>query len=625
MRASALPRHFAALSLLALSATSLAQRPPAYAPGRAPLALGEHYGCALRGAGEVWCWGANHDGRLHDGTRLSRDDARPMRDVSDAVALAIARDVTCVLRADRTVACALHDDRATTLTPVEGLARVDALFGNERGTFWALSGGAAWCFGARATDACRAPDDRYTRATRLAGVQGVRAVRSLWETAGSDCLVLANGTLRCPQSSPDNRTWRGLTNVADAFNVSGLCRLDRAGVARCTNWEGTRVLATFRGSVEVADNGFDSLACARLRDGAVRCVGDTAHTEGGNGPSTPIPPATALALWGGTACTRAADQSVRCWGDATHFALHDVLGVEGARDVSVTQFMGCANTAGGPRCWGNGRPAADVPAVPEGGAVRALDNLAVVLDRGGAMRLGALFGRHARAPVAVTWTGYNHGDLFALDGRGALFAASRAVDGAPFARVFDLEGVRGAAMFEHGVCVVTREGDVRCGNPVFQGGLDVNLPRIANVTEARAVVADDEWGCALHGGGEVSCWGVPFAAPWVRSEANPTRATSTGVRDATALAGAGSHVCALHRGGRVSCWGRSAVGALLTGTSEEPAPRDVGVEGVTALAADRDATCVVQRGRVRCAGRGAHGSLGDGTGTSAPWVQLAAP
>ena len=624
MRAPAFP---VVIALVTASPAALAQRAPAaptYAPGRAPLALGEDYGCALRG-GAVWCWGANHDGRLHDGTRVSRDEPRPMLDVSDATAVAIARDVTCVLRADRTVACALHDDHSSTLTPVSELARVDALFGNERGTFWALSGGVAWCFGAGASEACGAPDGRYDRATRFAHATGVRAVRALWETAGSDCLVLATGRVLCPQSSPDNRTWRGLTNVADLFDVSGLCHLDRAGNARCTNWEGTRALPTFRNAVEVAGNGFDSMACARLRDGAVRCVGDTAHTEGGNGPSPAVPPATALALYAGTACARAADESVRCWGGTTRFALHDVLDVSDARDVTVTQFMGCANTARGPRCWGNGRAPENGPALPDGGRVRVLDNRALVADRSGAMRLGDLFSRRPRTPNAIAWMASNHHDLFALTTTGALYATSMVVDSVPFVPVFDLDGVRSAAVFEHGVCVVTREGDVRCGNRISVGDLDANLPRIGGIARATAVVADNQWGCALHGGGTVSCWGEPFAASWVRSSDTPTTATATGITDATALAGAGTHVCALRRNGRVSCWGESVVGALLTGTPRETSPRDVGVEGVTALAADGDEACVVQRGRVRCAGRGAHGCLGDGTGTSAPWVQLAAP
>ncbi|MCY1007974.1 hypothetical protein OV079_20920 [Nannocystis pusilla] len=73
--------------------------------GAVELVVGAAHACSRDASGKVRCWGANHSGRLGDGTTESRDADVAVRGLDDAVALAAGRLHTCALRRGGDVVC----------------------------------------------------------------------------------------------------------------------------------------------------------------------------------------------------------------------------------------------------------------------------------------------------------------------------------------------------------------------------------------------------------------------------------------------------------------------------------------------------------------------------------------
>lgn len=78
------------------------------------LALGHAHSCARRSDGSVWCWGANDNGQLGDGTRTDRVTPVQVQGVADSIGIAAGSDASCAVRADDTVLC-WGDDRGGKL------------------------------------------------------------------------------------------------------------------------------------------------------------------------------------------------------------------------------------------------------------------------------------------------------------------------------------------------------------------------------------------------------------------------------------------------------------------------------------------------------------------------------
>ena len=113
--------------------------------------------CAIRSGGEVWCWGANADGQLGDGTTQARPSPTVVPGITDAVALAAGQGHSCALRTDQTVACwgsneagRLGDGtRTRRLTPVAVVHLADAvsIAAGVGHTCAVLADGSARCWG----------------------------------------------------------------------------------------------------------------------------------------------------------------------------------------------------------------------------------------------------------------------------------------------------------------------------------------------------------------------------------------------------------------------------------------------------------------------------------------------
>jgi len=70
------------------------------------LALGQSHSCALKKNGSVWCWGANGDGQLGDGSTDERHGAVRVTSLGNNVkAIGAGYDHTCAVMTDGTVRC----------------------------------------------------------------------------------------------------------------------------------------------------------------------------------------------------------------------------------------------------------------------------------------------------------------------------------------------------------------------------------------------------------------------------------------------------------------------------------------------------------------------------------------
>lgn len=75
------------------------------------LDVGDGYACIRRG-GAVLCWGANEQGQLGDGTRVSRTDPRPVLGIDDAIQIAVSSRNACAVRASGATWCwGTNDER----------------------------------------------------------------------------------------------------------------------------------------------------------------------------------------------------------------------------------------------------------------------------------------------------------------------------------------------------------------------------------------------------------------------------------------------------------------------------------------------------------------------------------
>ena len=329
--------------------------------------------------------------------------------------------------------------------------------------------------------------------------------------------------------APGGGARSGETLVAASFRRT--CAVNPDGGVTCWGAEGTRerlstaVLGDVL-TVSIGDNvGGTFHACALGGDGTVSCWGPGRDGELGQGDTADrhIPARVpgirdAIAIAAGSSHTCAVHRSgrVSCWGDNSRGQLGDDTGdsslspriVTGVQEVS-TIAAGAHTTCvvhrdGGVSCWGWG-----------------------ARDRTGDPSPRAIGGLGEVASVAVGW-----GDA----------------------------------------CAVRTDGFVYC----WPSSRTIRPERVPGIRNVVAVSVGDDIFCAIHRDGGVSCWGENNRAGQLgdgtrQPGTDPVRLA--GITDAVAVtvstpsrAGEG-HACAMHRGGEVSCWGANAFGQLGDGTS----------------------------------------------------------
>jgi alpha-tubulin suppressor-like RCC1 family protein len=290
-------------------------------------------------------------------------------------------------------------------------------------------------------------------------------------------------------------------------------------------------------------------SCALLRDGSVRCWGQNANGELGDGTtadrSTPgavvgLAKVAEIAAGGSRTCARRLDGAVLCWGFLSP--------VEG-RIVSAPKL------------------------VPELSTATQL----------------APFGWHAcalRADGTVRCWGEN---TFGQLGDGTT------TDSASPVAVVGLSSVSSVAAGGAHACARLADATLRCWGTDLTGelgdGVKIQSPplglHVAGLSDVAGVAANQAHTCAWTASGTVACWGwngsgqlgdgTVGADPLWPSWSNAEPSAVAGVDRVTKLALGCMHTCALRDTGGVRCWGENKAGELGRGTRSGgvPTPDDV--------------------------------------------------
>ncbi|WAS97127.1 RCC1 domain-containing protein [Nannocystis punicea] len=302
------------------------------AQGLTGLSSGPGYVCGVRD-GEVWCWG---DLKLRDTDK----PAPSLTSQGPGVAVYVGREGLCILAATGAVTCRYH-----TLAPAKPLRHVDPESGcglrvdgvleceEQRLDARSFDRGEAAAVPPIATDILETTSTRWAdihcgrrRSGRISCVKAepmvVRSGDVVIDRRGRDVplhdavQLIRNGAI-VPPDSP---------LFASGPDQDIACAVRRTGEVACWTLDGefelrARPIAGLRDVVAVSDGG--KHACARLRDGTVRCWGENSCGQLGDGtvvarplPGVVVPVRDVEELSAGRChtCARTRAGEVWCWG-----------------------------------------------------------------------------------------------------------------------------------------------------------------------------------------------------------------------------------------------------------------------------------------------------------------------
>jgi len=457
----------------------------------------------------------------------------------------------------------------------------------------------------------------------------------------------------------------GVTAVATGAYHS--CAVTSVGGAKCWGYnalgqvgDGTSANRSTPVDVSGLTSGVAALAggydhtCALTTAGGVKCWGDNAFGQLGNGTTknSPIPvdvsgltsDVAAIAAGYGDTCALTTGGAVKCWGVNDIGQLGDgtttnrstpvsVLGLSsGVMAIADSYAHTCALTSsGGAKCWGSNQSGqlgdgtttnrsipVDVSGLPSGVTAIAtgFDHTCAVI-----------------AAAVMCWGDNAYGQL----GNGTIDGAEP--DALTPVQVFGLTSRTITISAGHSFsCASTLAGSVECWGANDKGELGEGTTTNRSVSVAvsgltsgvTAVATGSDDSCALTSAGAVTCWGYNGFGE-LGDGTTMQRATPVSVVGATsgiAMIAAGfEHTCALTSTGGVTCWGNNSSGQLGDGTTSGPdtcftigdycdaTPVNVSglASGITAITAGGAHTCALTSGgEVLCWGDDQLGQLGDG-------------
>jgi len=362
----------------------------------------------------------------------------------------------------------------------------------------------------------------------------------------------------------------------------------------------TAVSTTVLSNITAISAGYGT-TCALTSVGEVKCWGGNASGELGDGTTIDRTiPEDVYGLTSGVnaisagymhTCALTSGGGVKCWGDNASGELGDgtttnrltpvdVSGLtSGVSAISAGGDYTCALTSGGGvLCWGNNGAGdlgdgttnesnmpVDVSGLTSGvSAISAGDNHTCALTSGGGVKC---------------WGDNTFGEL----GDGTTTNRLTPVDVSGLT-----SGVRAISVGVTHTCVLTYGGGVKCWGDNLAGDLgdgttnESNIPvDVSGLTSGvSAISAGDGYTCVLTSAGGVECWGdnyygeLGYSMTTYRFRAIPfdVSGLTSGVG---AISAGGYHTCALTSVGGFKCWGDNYSGELGNGTTNEPTPAPI--------------------------------------------------
>ena len=361
------------------------------------------HSCALLTDGAVWCWGANGNLQLGDGSITKSTTPVPVHSLSNVASIAAFGNFTCAVLTNTTVECWGANNRgqlgrdtslgattpASIPAPITGLSNVTAVATSGRYACARLTDATVKCWGAndRGQLGPNVPLDPSTgkpfRESLIPVAVGLSNVAAL--AAGFDytCALLTDSTVKCWGVNSPTPVDVGLTDV-DTIAVGGQdCAIFKNGTVSCSLGGGlfspTRELVELTGQAITLAAGYDH-ACARLTDGTVKCWGgfnDTGELGNGTFTNPPIPftpvgvvnlaNVAGIAAGGHHTCATLFSSTAWCWGDNSSGQLGNgttdrssipkvVIGLSNVAAVAAGNEHTCARlTDGTVSCWGENR------------------------------------------------------------------------------------------------------------------------------------------------------------------------------------------------------------------------------------------------------------------------------
>jgi len=376
------------------------------------ISTGAYRGCALVAGGVVKCWGNNYDTQLGDGTIWNRwTPVQVLGLAPDVVALACGFEATCALRGGGEVDCWGHNyygelgigadvGRATPVDVAGLTSQVAAVStGPSFGCALGTSGG-VMCWGVNASG--QLGDGTYLSHAQPVAVTGLGGTAIALATGGSHaCALTTAGAVECWGGNGAGQLGDGTTSARTApAEVLGLaspvasiaagsshtCALTTLGGVICWGSDaygqlGDGVPSASSPPVQIAGLPAGIVAivagnyytCALDGQGGVTCWGDNVFGQLGNGTASRLPSpvvglpdgAVALAAGDSHTCAVTRTRTLACWGsndqhqlgDGTVIPRNTAVAVKGlppgVSAVATGWSHTCALTGSGSVfCWG---------------------------------------------------------------------------------------------------------------------------------------------------------------------------------------------------------------------------------------------------------------------------------
>ena len=323
------------------------------------LAAGSFHSCGLTSDGKAYCWGANTEGELGNGTTTGRSAPTAVAGALAFTSLALGYQYTCGLTSSGAAYCwgynfygELGDGTLGTnrLTPtaVAGGVTFASLTINYQHTCGLTSAGVAYCWGYNASG--RLGDGTTTDRFTPTQVVGGLTFTSLAAGGIHTCGLTSGGTAYCWGENANGEIGDGTTT-------------DRLAPTRVIGGLTFTILRTGYGH-----------NCGLTSDGTTNCWGYNAFGELGDGTTTsrlrptPVvggPTFTSLALGWQHACGLTSGGAAYCWGDNAMGGLGDgtitsratptqVIGGLTFQALSIGAGHSCGLTSSATAyCWGN--------------------------------------------------------------------------------------------------------------------------------------------------------------------------------------------------------------------------------------------------------------------------------